>query len=107
MRSASAASLVTHMPGIAEGAEILGRERTTGSQRAPKLPARRPLRIGRADRLRGILDEPQTVCAARSRIERIHVGDLAVQVHRHDGAYAHAAGAVHETRHRVARTAAR
>ena len=89
--------------GIAEGAEVLGREERQAADVAEAAGA--PLlRVRSADRLRGILDDLQPV-APRDLHERVHVGHLPVQVHRHEGAYARAARAVDERPGRAARTA--
>ena len=66
---------------IAGRAEILRREEREAAVVADRAGAA-SLVLG-ADRLRGVLDDDQTVLAAIVH-HRVHVGHLAVQVHRHD-----------------------
>ena len=61
---------------------------------SPIVPARVPPLVFRANGLRGILDDLQTVLARGQGHQRIHIGGLAVQMHRHDRPDAAAGGAV-------------
>ena len=67
--------------GIAECAEVLGGKERKAADVA-EAAAALALRIFRADRLRGIFDHLQAV-SPRDLHERAHVGDLAVELHRH------------------------
>ena len=75
------AVLSDHGPAVAEAAEVLRREK--------RIAADRPHRSGpassvfRANRLGGVLDDRQIV-PPRDVENRIHLGALAEQVHRHD-----------------------
>ena len=69
--------------GVAEGAEVLGREERQAADVAEAAGAL-VIRIFGADRLRGVLDHPQAVIAGEVH-ERKHVRGLAVEMHRHEG----------------------
>ena len=101
--AASAGVVGDARAGIAERAEILGREERQAADVADGAGAP-ALRVLRADGLRRIFDDAQAV-APRDRHDARHVGHLAVQVHRHERAHAAAGGAIDQ--HAVARLAAR
>ena len=82
--------------GIAEGAEVLGREEGQAADIAETAGAR-AVRVRRADRLGGILDHLQGMGPGEWQ-QRLHVGQLAIEVHRHQRAHARVAGAVHQIR---------
>ena len=63
MRRASAASLVTHMPASPNAPRFLV-GKNDRQPTSPKLPARRSVRLGGADRLGGILDHQQLMLRA-------------------------------------------
>ena len=70
-------------PAVAEGTQVLGREEREAADVAEAAdPPAAPV-LG-ADRLRRVLDDPQPEARGQFR-DRVHVGGLAVEVHRHDG----------------------
>ena len=76
---------------VAERAEVLGRieaERRRGAERAGPPAAQR-----RAVRLRGVLEHDEPVLAGECG-DRVHVGALAVEVHRDDRLRARGRGAL-------------
>ena len=84
--------------GFAAGAQILAgieAERCGVSHRPGLAPAGFLLReILRAVRLAGILDEDEVV-PSRQLEERVHVGDLPIQMHRNDGRHRAASALAH------------
>ena len=72
---------MTHHPAVAERAQVLRRvEREAAG--APEGPRGHPV-LSRADRLRGVLEEPEPV-ARGERAERAHVGESPEEVHGQD-----------------------
>ena len=70
-----------HGAAVAQGAEVLARVEAEGGRDAER--AAGPPLVQRAVRLAGVFDDGQA--AARGELEdRIHVGRLAVEMHRHD-----------------------
>ena len=74
-----------HRAAVAQRAQVLGREETEGRRIAKRTGLAAVAR--RAVRLRRVLDQQQPVPPGQRR-QRRHVGQLAVQVHRHDRARA-------------------
>ena len=78
---------------ITERTQILGREERQAADVADTAGAAL-LAIGRTDRLRGILDDPQAELVRQGH-QRRHVGHLPIEMHRHQRADHGARGAVH------------
>ena len=89
-----------HRAAIAQRAEVLGREETESrrvAERAGPAPVTQC-----AMRLRRVLDQQQPVLSGQ-HLQRRHVGQLAIQMHRHDRARARPDGRRHAGRVEVER----
>ncbi len=79
---------------VAERAEILGREKRQATDVADAARAP-PVSERGTDRLSRVFDDREPMLA-RDCVERVHVGHLAVEVHRHQRLHDAASAAVHE-----------